>query len=188
MNGLWLIWELTKPVIAQVHGWWPGRGEPNSPLCATSCSWRRTPRLGYPPVRALTTPDTMYFPWKMPMSQAKYLMFTGKAVTGEEAVEIGWATKAFPADSLEAETLREARAIATISPDMLAASKKAMNRAYEIMGIRTALEVGVDWQGLSTFRPTAGGIQRDLAGRAEGLRAALQWRDGPFEDYSARPR
>ena len=58
--------------------------------------------------------------------------------------------------------------------------------SYEIMGIRTALEVGVDWQGLSIFRHTARVFSN--ISQAEGLRAALQWRDGPFEDYSARPR
>ena len=185
VNGLWRVWELTKPVIAQVHGWCLAGASELASMCDIMFV-AEDAQLGYPPVRALTTPDTMYFPWKMPMSWAKYLMFTGKALSGSEAVEIGWATKAFPADALEAETLKEARAIATISPDMLAASKKAVNRAYEIMGIRTALEVGVDWQGLSTFRNTAG-VFGEIS-RAEGLRAALQWRDGPFEDYSARPR
>lgn len=185
VNGLWLIWELTKPVIAQVHGWCLAGASELASMCDIMFV-ADDAQLGYPPVRALTTPDTMYFPWKMPMSQAKYLMFTGRPVSGKEAVEMGWATKSFPADSLDEETAKEARAIATISPDMLAASKKAINRAYEIMGIRTALEVGVDWQGLSTFRHTAG-VFSDIS-QAEGLRAALQWRDGPFEDYSARPR
>ncbi len=185
VNGLWQIWELTKPVIAQVHGWCLAGASELASMCDIMFV-AEDAQLGYPPVRALTTPDTMYFPWKMPMSQAKYLMFTGKAVSGKEAVDIGWATKAFPADRLDAETNKEARAIATISPDMLAASKKAVNRAYEIMGIRTALEVGVDWQGLSTYRNSAG-VFGEIS-QSEGLRAALQWRDGPFEDYSARPR
>ncbi len=185
VNGWWLIWELTKPVIAQVHGWCIAGASELASMCDIMFV-AEDAQLGYPPVRAMTVPDTVYFPWKMPMSWAKYLMFTGRPVNGKEAVEIGWATKAFPADRLEAETVAEARAIATITPDLLAASKKAVNRAYEIMGFKTALEVGADWQALSTYRNTAG-VFREL-NREAGLRAALAWRDGPFGDYSARPR
>ena len=105
VNGLWLIWELTKPVIAQVHGWCLAGASELASMCDIMFV-AEDAQLGYPPVRALTTPDTMFFPWKMPMSQAKYLMFTGKAVSGKEAVEIGWATRAFPADELDAETAR----------------------------------------------------------------------------------
>ena len=185
VNTWWLIWELTKPVIAQVHGWCLAGASELASMCDLMFV-AEDAQLGYPPVRAMAGPDLIYFPWKMPMSQAKYLMLTGKSVSGKEAVDMGWATKVFPSDQLGAETAREARAIATISPDRLAASKKMANRAYEIMGFRTALEVGVDWQALSSYGNSTGAFREKV--RAEGLRAALQWRDGPFQDYSARPR
>jgi enoyl-CoA hydratase len=183
--GWWKIWELTKPVIAQVHGWCLAGASELASVCDILFV-ADDAMLGYPPVRALSTPDTMYFPWKMPMSQAKYLMLTGRPVPGKEAVEIGWATKSFPIDELDEKVFEEAKAIASIPADMLASSKKAANRAYEIMGIKTALEVGVDWMVLSTYRDTAGEFGKISV--EEGLRAALQWRDGPFSDYSARPR
>ena len=185
VNTWWSIWELTKPVIAQVHGWCLAGASELASMCDLMFV-AEDAQLGYPPVRAMAGPDLIYFPWKMPMSQAKYLMLTGKSVSGKEAVDMGWATKVFPSDQLGAETAREARAIATISPDRLAASKKMANRAYEIMGFRTALEVGVDWQALSSYGNSTGRFREKV--RAEGLRAALQWRDGPFGDYSARPR
>lgn len=185
VNGWWSIWELCKPVIAQVHGWCLAGASELASMCDLMFV-AEDAMLGYPPVRALSTPDTLYFPWKMPMSWAKYLMFTGRPVTGKQAVELGWATKCFPADRLEEETEREARAIATIHPDMLVASKKVVNRAYEIMGFRTALEVGADWQALSGYRESGGEFAR--ISREQGLRAALLWRDGPFGDYGAAPR
>jgi len=185
VKGWWVIWELNKPVIAQVHGWCLAGASELASMCDILFV-ADDAMLGYPPVRALSTPDTMYFPWKMHMSWAKYMMFAGKPVPGKQAVEIGWATKSFPADELDEQTKEEAKAIASISVDMLASSKKAVNRAYEIMGIRTAMEVGVDWQVLSTYRNSAGEFGR--ISQDEGLRAALKWRDGPFSDYSARPR
>ena len=60
------------------------------------------------------------------------------------------------------------------------------NRAYEIMGYRAAMEVGVDWQALSSYGSSRNVWKEKV--RSEGLKAALLWRDGPFGDYSARPR
>ena len=185
LNTWWQIWDLTKPVIAQVHGWCLAGASELASMCDLMFV-AEDAQFGYPPVRVMAGPDLMYFPWKMPMSQAKYLMLTGRPVSGREAADMGWATKAFPSDQLGAETTREARAIASISADRLAASKMMVNRAYEIMGYRTALEVGVDWQALSSYGASRG-LFRDKV-RAEGLKAALKWRDGPFGDYSARPR
>lgn len=185
LNGWWIIWELCKPVVAQVHGWCLAGASELASMCDIMFV-AEDAMLGYPPVRALSTLDTLYYPWKLPMSWAKYLMFTGNAVTGKQAVELGWATKCFLSSKLEEETQREARAIASIQSDLLASSKRAVNRAYEIMGMRTALEVGVDWNTLSNYRDSVGEFTR--ISREQGLKAALLWRDGPFQDYSATPR
>ena len=136
--------------------------------------------IGYPPMRGMTTPDTLYFPWKMSMARAKYLQLTGNSVSGREAAEMGWVAKSFPAEELEAQTMRELRAISSIAPDLLAANKASVNQAYEIMGFRTALHTGWQWHALSGhLRPGAGDFGR--ISREQGLKAALAWRDGPFQ-------
>ena len=185
INYLWTIWDLTKPVIAQVHGFCLAGGSELASMCDFMFV-AEDATFGYPPVRSISVPDTLYFPWKMPMGQAKYLAISGRSVNGKEAVEIGWATKCFPADELADATHAEAAAIATIKADQLAASKRNINRSYEIMGIRTAMNVGADWQGLSMLRES----KDDFMGTAyeQGLKAALMERDGPFGDYSATPK
>ena len=185
VDGYWIMWDLTKPVIAQVHGYCLAGGSELASMCDIMFVTEDA-TLGYPPTRGISNPDTLYFPWKMSMSNAKYLMFTGKSVSGKEAVELGWATKCFPADKLDEEVHKEAAAIATIQPALLATLKRGVNRAYEIMGIRTAMNVGVDWMALSTFRENPNQFM-DTA-YDEGLKAALQKRDGPFGDYSAKPK
>lgn len=185
VNGWWTIWDLLKPVIAMVHGYCLAGGSELASMCDILFV-ADDATLGYPAVRAISTPDTNYFPWKMGMAKAKYLALTGRPVTGREAVEIGWATKCFKYEDLERETHREAVAIASVQADLLACSKRAVNRSYEIMGMRTAMNVAADWQGLSNYRSTLNeffDISRD-----KGLKEALRWRDGPFEDYSAAPR
>ena len=99
-------------------------------------------RIGYPAMRGMTSPDTLYFPWKMSMARAKYLQLTGNSVTGKEAAEIGWVAKSFPATELGGQVMRELRPMSQIAPDLLAANKHAVNQAYEIMGFRTALAQG----------------------------------------------
>jgi enoyl-CoA hydratase len=185
VNGWWMIWDLLKPVVAMVHGYCLAGGSELASMCDILFV-ADDATLGYPAVRAISTPDTNYFPWKMGMAQAKYLALTGRSVSGLEAVRIGWAVKAFPAAELQAAVHKEAVAIAGLQPDLVACSKRALNRSYEIMGMRTALNVAADWQGLSNYRKT---LQQFFAVSAEkGLKEALLWRDGPFEDYSAKPR
>jgi enoyl-CoA hydratase len=180
LSGYWQIWELAKPVIAQVHGYCLAGGSELASFCDLMFV-AEDAQLGYPPVRAMTTPDMVYQPWHMSMRKARELLYTGDSVSGIEAVQIGWANRAFPADRLAEETERFAERIANIQSDMLMVLKRAANRAYEIMGIRTALAAGADLQALSTYRPSAGEFGK--MARERGLKAALDWRDGPFRDY-----
>jgi enoyl-CoA hydratase len=177
----WLvIWDLLKPVVVKAHGYCLAGGTEILSM-ADIAFVADNAVIGYPPMRAQTTPDTMYFPWKMSMARAKYLQLTGNQVTGKEAAEMGWVAKSFPADRLDAEVDRELRALASIAPDMLAANKGSLNQAYEIMGMRTALNQSWQWHALSArMRPNAGEFTR--ISQEQGLKAALAWRDAAFDD------
>ncbi len=47
--------------------------------------------------------------------------------------------------------------------------------------MRTGLMVGTDVEAMSKHRPAAPEFGRRV--REEGLKAALEWRDGPFRDF-----
>lgn len=181
----WLnVWELLKPVVAMVHGHCLAGGTELMSLCDIAFV-ADDAQIGYPPMRGMTTPDIPYFPWKMTMAQAKYLQLTGNSVTGAEAAAMGWVAKSFPPDDLEAETLRELRAISHIAPSLLAANKESLNQAYEIMGMRTHFNQAWAMHSLSgALRPGA----RDFSQRLKegGLKAALEWRDGPARSEGFR--
>lgn len=176
----WLtIWDLLKPVVAKVHGYCLAGGTEIMSMCDIAFVAENA-QIGYPPMRGMTTPDTLYFPWKMSMARAKYLQLTGNSVSGKEAAEMGWVAKSFPEPELEEQTMRELRALSSVAPDLLAANKASVNQAYEIMGFRTALNTGWQWHALSAhLRPNAGDFGR--ISREQGLKAALAWRDGPFQ-------
>ncbi len=133
----------------------------------------------------MTSVDIAYHPWHMPMRKARELLYTGDPISGQEAAEIGWANRAFPIDELATGTEAFAERIALIDSPMLQMTKRQLNRAYEVMGIRTALASGADIQTLSSVRPGGGEFGR--ISREQGLAAALAWRDGPFGDYGSAP-
>lgn len=176
----WLtIWDLLKPVVAMVQGHCVAGGTELMSICDISFV-ADDARIGYPPMRAMTTPDVPYFPWKLSMSQAKYLQLTGNSVTGAEAAQMGWISKCFPADKLREETFREIVPMSQISPGLLSANKQQLNQAYELMGMRTHLANAWQYHVLSgSVRPGSGEFGSIL--RADGLHAALQWRDGQFQ-------
>ncbi len=178
--GNWIIWELAKPVVAQIHGYCLAGGTE----LATFCDFRivaEDTQIGYPPVRAMGTMDIMWAPWHLPMTKAREFAYTGDSFSGREMADMGWATYAVPADRLAESTERFARRMANIDNDMLMYSKRAVNRQYEAMGIRTGLMSGTDVEAMSKHRPAAAEWNRRL--REDGLKAALEWRDGPFQDF-----
>lgn len=175
----WLtIWDLLKPVVAMVQGHCVAGGTELMSMCDISFA-ADDARIGYPPMRAMTSPDVPYFAWKLSMSQAKYLQLTGNSVTGAEAARMGWISKSFPADKLREETMRELVPMSQISPALLSANKQQVNQAYELMGMRTHLQNSWQYHVLSgSVRPGADQFGSIL--RSQGLHAALEWRDGQF--------
>jgi enoyl-CoA hydratase len=179
MNN-WIIWELAKPVVAQVQGYCLAGGTE----LASICDFRivaEDAQVGYPPVRAMTTMDMMWAPWLLPPAKAREFAYVGDSISGKEMERLGWANYAVPAEQLAEFTERFARRMAHIDNDMLMYSKRAVNRQYETMGIRTGLWSGTEIQALSALRPAAAEWGRRV--RDEGLKAALEWRDGPFRDF-----
>jgi enoyl-CoA hydratase len=176
----WTIWELAKPVVAQIHGYCLAGGTE----LASFCDFRivaEDAQIGYPPVRAMGTMDIMWAPWHLPMTKAREFAYVGDSFSGRDMAAMGWATYAVPAAELAAFTERFARRMANIDNDLLMYSKRSVNRQYEAMGIRSGLMSGTDVEAMSKHRPTAQEWNRRL--REDGLKAALEWRDGPFRDF-----
>lgn len=176
----WTIWELAKPVVAQVHGYCLAGGTE----LASFCDFRIVAddaQVGYPPARAMGTMDIMWAPWHLPMTKAREFAYVGDSFSGRDMAAMGWATYAVPATDLAAFTERFARRMANIDNDLLMYSKRSVNRQYEAMGIRSGLMSGTDVEAMSKHRPAAQEWNRRL--RDEGLKAALEWRDGPFRDF-----
>ena len=176
----WLtLWDLLKPVVAIVQGNCLAGGLEVAAMADVVFA-AADARFGYPPVRAMSTPDVPFFAWKMSMARAKYLQITGNSLTGEQAAAWGLVAKCFPPESLRERAEGEIRAIASIDPSLLAANKHQVNQAYETMGIRTHLTQNWSWHQLSGHVRSRRGEFFEVAA-ARGLKAALAWMNEPFE-------
>jgi enoyl-CoA hydratase len=172
------IWDLAKPVIAQVHGYCLAGGSE----LATGCDLiyvAEDAQIGYPAVR-FGVPDMQYWPFVIGMRAAMEMVLTGDAFTGIEAVELGWANRAYPEHQLDGEVLRIAERIAKIPTDIGQINKRTVHRAMETMGLRAAIRNGTELCALGTKQETLLKFVSEMRG---GLTAALQERDKEFGDY-----
>ena len=103
-QGWMSIWELAKPVIAQVHGFCLAGGSELA-TCCDLVYMADDAQMGYPAVR-FGVPDNHFHPWFLGMRKAMEMMLTGDSISGVEAAQRGWANASFPADQLEAQGAR----------------------------------------------------------------------------------
>lgn len=174
------IWDLSKPVIAQVHGYCLAGGSE----LATGCDvvyMADNAQMGYPAVR-FGVPDMQFHPWLVGMRKGMEMLLTGDSISGEEAVNYGWATRCFAESELEQKTLEQAQRIASIPADILALNKRAVHRQMESMGLRTGLRAGTEICTLAIHQETFKSFMNQTEGGSK-LTNALQQRDEGFGDY-----
>ena len=180
--GWMRIWELGKPVIAQVHGYCLAGGSELMSACDLAYV-ADDAQIGYPPVRLMSPPDNQYFAWMVGMRNAMEFMLTGDSVSGVEAVQMGLANRSFPLDQLDDAVLDKADRIARIPSDLQQLNKRTVHRAMEIMGMRAAIRAGTEIQALAFHQPSARAHLKEVA---QDHKAALSKRDGQFADNRGR--
>jgi enoyl-CoA hydratase/carnithine racemase len=170
----WLWQELDAAVIAAVHGVALGGGlqialgadirivAPDARLSVLEVKWGLVPDMS----------GTQMLPRLVGLDVAKELTFTGRMVSGEEAVHIGLATRVSGTPHDDAMAL--AGEIAAKSPDAIAGAKRLLNMAG-----RASLAEG--------FAEEAS-IQGAIIGspnQREAVAASFENRDPRFDDRDA---
>ena len=87
---------------------------------------------------------------------------------------------AVPADQLDDTALALAKRISHIGKDLLTANKYVVNKAMELMGRSLLQQIALEHDAIAHLAPEA--LEFGRISREQGLRAALAWRDGPFEE------
>ena len=174
-------WDCSKPVIAMVRGYClAGSCELAMMCCLTFAS--ETARFGEPEIRFSTAPPLLVMPWLVGLKKARELLYTGDMIDAPEALRIGMINRVVPDGALEQETFGYARRAAAISLEGLRTTKAAINKGAEIAGLRQALDYGIEQGAMLDATETEEYRRFTEIRRAEGLKAAIRWREGQFEE------
>ena len=177
------IFDMQKPVVAQVHGHCLAGGTDVALLCDMVIA-ADDAIFGFPPARDLgALPNNMWL-YNVGPQWAKLLTLTGDTVTGAEAAKIGLVLKAVPAALLEAEVEQLLDRMAMIDADLLAANKRIVNLALELQGARTLQRLAAENDARGHLARSAREFPAKV--RTQGLRETLRERDAKFGDGRAR--
>jgi enoyl-CoA hydratase len=175
------FWDCEKPTIAAVHGYCLAGAFELALACDITVAAEGT-RFGEPEVRFGSGMVALLLPWLTGPKQAKELLLTGNdQIDAARALALGIVNHVVPAGDELGKALAIAEEIAAAAPNSVRMTKRAINRSYEIMGMRQALLAALE---TDIFIEASGGPEREEFNRIrkeQGLKAALAWRDARFK-------
>jgi len=134
--------EMTKPVVAQIHGACIG----GAMELALGCDLRvmaTDALIGLPETRIGLIPDvggSSRLPAVVGLGRAKELIMTGKMITGEEAERIGLVNRAAPAEGLDEATDELVGELMACAPLAVGMAKRVMDASAR-PALSTTLEL-----------------------------------------------
>jgi enoyl-CoA hydratase len=178
------IWRASKPVIAQVHGWCVG-GASDYALAADIVIASDDAVIGTPYARMWGAYLSGMWLYRLSFAKVKWHSLTGEPMTGKEAAAVELINESVPFEQLEARVGEVAAKLAHIPLSQLQAQKLIVNQAYENMGLASTQTLGAILDGLMRNTPDALDFVETAA--TDGVRTAIEQRDGPWGDYSQAP-
>jgi enoyl-CoA hydratase/carnithine racemase len=164
------LWEFRKPTIAQVHGYALGGGTywallPDITVASEDAYFQM------PLVQGLGFPggETMVEPWVfMNWKRTLEYLYTAQTLTADEAHDMGLVNRVVPRADLDATVAELAAQIARAPLSTLMATKQLVTRAWELMGMRTHLQMSTDVMAVTARTKDAQALRTAMVER--GLR------------------
>jgi enoyl-CoA hydratase len=173
------LWALSRPTIAAVRGWCLAGACELAMACdliiATSDA-----RFGEPEIRYGSGPVALLMPFILGQKKTNELLFTGDTIDAQEAHRCGLVNRVVDASELESAVDELVRKIAPTPLPVLRLTKLALIRAYEAMGLRSAVASNLDLSAILNSADTPEQREFDRIVAADGLKAALKWRDSRY--------
>ncbi len=181
-DAIMRFWHLSKPTVAAVRGPALAGGCELALACDITVA-AEDALFGEPELKFGAGIVVMLLPWMTGPKQAKEMLLTGAdKVTAQQALAMGLINRVVPVGEEVETALGLARQMAVVDPDLMRRTKRAINESYRIKGLDAALEaalaIDLEIEGAGTDDK-----RRFLEiTRADGLRAAIAWRDARFAE------
>lgn len=174
------FWNSPKPTIAAVHGACLAGAFELAMACDITIA-DEDATFGEPELKFGAGIVTLLLPWMTSPKQAKRIILSADdRIPAREALAMGLVSRVVAPGTHLTEALRTARGMALMDPNLVAQTKKALNRTYDIQGMPTALRMALDID--HTIESHGSPDKRafmDIA-RERGMREAIAWRDARF--------
>ncbi|MCL4068888.1 enoyl-CoA hydratase/isomerase family protein [Pseudomonas sp. GX19020] len=171
------FWDCPKPTISAIHGHCIGGGLELAVACDIAIAGEDA-IFGEPEVRFGSGIVAMVLPWMVAPKHAKDILLTGNdQITATRAAEIGLVTETVWEGHHVERAFEKALEIAAAAPLSVELTKRAINRSFDMRGMRNALLAAVE---TDLVIETSGGAERAEFNRIrkeEGLKAAIAWRN-----------
>ncbi|WP_066926083.1 enoyl-CoA hydratase/isomerase family protein [Murdochiella massiliensis] len=175
LNNFRSIWEAKKPVIAAVQGYCIGGGVWMSFLCDLLIA-SEDAMFGEPELKYSYINNVLVEPWKMTMNRVKQLVFLGDFMSAKDLKEAGVVNFVVPADKLDEEAMKLANRLADQPAESIRMLKYEINKTYEIMGMRNAMDFAAEMFNLCRINQTQEQAEFNKIVNEQGLKAALAWK------------
>jgi enoyl-CoA hydratase len=175
------FWHCTRPTIAALHGYVLAGGFEIALACDMSVCDSST-LFGEPEVRFGSSIVALLLPWYVNPKRAKKMLLTGQdRMTAEEALQHGIVNQVVAEHGALPGAIALAREVALMDPDSVRMTKQAINQTYDIMGLGQALRMGADTSVKLETLETELRQRFNQILRAEGMKAALAWREARLD-------
>lgn len=175
------IWNMSTPIIAQVHGYCLGGASAIASVCDLTIAAEGT-KFGEPEIQHNSCSPFPMLPYVLGYKKAKEVMLLGEHITAQEAEKIGLINRCVPMDKLDEVVHEYAMKLVKMPVPAVHMSKRILNHAYEAAGFRTGIQMGEECfaQVLSSETPE---FKKFCEIRdSQGLKKAFEWRNRFFED------
>lgn len=170
------FWDSPKPTLAATHGYCLGSAMELALACDITIASEDC-RFGAPEVRFGSGIVTMLLPWIAGPKHAKYLLLSGDdRVSAAQALEMGLINRVVPQGQALKETLDVARRIAANDLNAVRLTKQAINRSFDIAGMRQALLQALELDVIIETSGTAESREFNEILKRDGAKAAIAWR------------
>lgn len=173
------LWALSRPTIAAVRGWCLAGACELAMACDLIIATEDA-RFGEPEIRYGSGPVALLMPFMLGQKKTNELLFTGDTMDAREAHRCGLVNRVVDTGDLDAAVEEFVSKIAPTPLPILRLTKLALVRAYEAMGLRSAVGANLDISAILNAADTPEQREFDRIVGTEGLKSALKWRDSRY--------